>query len=62
MSPLTTGSVATSRITPAMWSSASSTGIPACFNGREASKIRLAASASLHGATAAATCAASDRR
>ncbi len=62
ISPFTIGFVAMSRISAATTSRASRTGIPAAFSGREASKIRFAASASLHGAVAAATAAISARR
>ena len=62
IAPFTMGLAAMSRISPAIRSSASSTGIPAAFSGFEASKTRLAASASENGATADATAAAWSRR
>ena len=62
ISPLTTGVDAMSRISSAIRSSASSTGMPAASSGVEALKTRLAASASENGATAVATCAAWARR
>ena len=61
-SPLTVGRVTMSRISVAISSSASRTGMPASLSGLAASKTRLRASASDSGETAAATSATSARR
>ena len=61
-SPFTVGATTSSRSRSTTSRRASSTGTPAAFNGFEASKIRLAASASDHGAVATATAARSARR
>ncbi len=61
-SPLTVGVVTMARIRAAISSSASRLAMPAAFSGFAASKMRLPASASEKGSTAAATCPISARR
>lgn len=61
-SPFAMGSVTISAICRATSAMPSSIVIPAAFRGRDASSVRLRASASLQGATAVATWAMSARR